>query len=72
MSEDILIHSPIELTLMEIHTLAYMYHWGSEECWDMPVTRRGVFVDMIQKQIRVENKGVNNGSPSKSSYKESK
>lgn len=70
--EDILVSSPIELTIMEIHALSYGYHWGFEECWNMPVSKRGVFVDQLRKQYREESKSYSNSGNSKSSYKESK
>ena len=65
-SEDILARTNIELTLMEIHNLAYFYHWGWKECWDMPCTERGVFNDRIRQQMRAESKGSSNSSTPKS------
>ena len=58
---------------MEIHNLAYFYHWGSKECWDLPCTERRVFNDRIRKQIKAESDGGSDSgvSPKKSSYKES-
>lgn len=53
--QDILINSPIEVTLMEIHNLAYFYHWGREECWNMPCTERGMWNDKIRQQLKAEN-----------------
>ena len=66
-----LLNSPIDLTLGEIHILSYFYHWGYEECWSIPVSKRGVFVDRIRQQIKAEsNGGSNSGNTPKSSYKE--
>lgn len=73
-SSDILAHVDIELTLLEIHNLAYFYHWGRSECWNMPCTERGVFNDKIRQQLRAESgKSSNNSSTSHSpsKYKES-
>lgn len=68
--DDILCHVNMDITLIEIHNLAYFYHWGREECWNIPCTERGVFNDQIRKQLKAEN-GGSNGNPPKSKYKES-
>lgn len=73
LGEEILVLSPIDVTVMEIHNLAYFYHWGREELWNMPCTERGVWNDRIKQQIKAESKGSNNsGNTPKSSYKESR
>lgn len=73
-SADVLAHTNLDLTLMEIHNLAYFYHWGREECWNTPCTERGVFNDRIRQQMRAESSGSNNSGTPKSldKYKESK
>lgn len=72
-SGDILIHTNMDLTLMEIHNLAYFYHWGREECWNTPCTERGVFNDRIRKQLKAESSGgSNSGTPNTPKYKESR
>jgi len=73
-SDDILAHTNLELTLLEIHNLAYFYHWGREECWNTPCTQRGVFNDKIRQQLKVESgTSSNSSSPKKhSTYKESR
>lgn len=71
-SDDILANTNMEQTLLEIHNLAYFYHWGREECWNTPCTERGVFNDRIRSQLKAESKGSSNsGTPKKSKYKES-
>ena len=71
-SEDILCHVNMDMTLMEIHNLAYFYHWGREECWNTPCTERGVFNDRIRQQLKAESGGSSNsGTPNKPKYKES-
>ena len=71
-SEDIVCHTNMNITLMEVHNLAYFYHWGREECWNMPCTERGVFNDLIRKQLKAESGSMNSGtSPKSSNYKES-
>lgn len=71
-SDDILCHINMDLTLLEIHNLAYFYHWSREECWSTPCTERGVFNDRIRQQLKAESGGSNNsGTPNKPKYKES-
>ena len=70
-SDDIICHTNIDMTLMEIHNLAYFYHWGREECWNTPCTERGVFNDRIRQQLKAESGGMNSGTPNKPKYKES-
>lgn len=71
-SDDIQAHTNIDLTLQEVHNLAYFYHWSKEECWNTPCTERGVFNDMIRHQLKVESGSNNSGTPNNpSKYKES-
>lgn len=72
-SDDILCHTNMDATLLEVHYLAYFYHWGREECWKVPCTERGVFIDQIRKQLKAENGGSSNSGThnNPSSYKES-
>ena len=72
-SDDILAQVNMDMTLIEVHNLAYFYHWGREECWNTPCTERGVFNDQSRKQLNAESSGSNNsGTPkSHSKYKES-
>nr|DAT58998.1 MAG TPA: hypothetical protein [Caudoviricetes sp.] len=70
--DDIACNVNMDLTLAEIHNLAYFYHWGREECWNTPCNERGVFNDQIRKQLKAENGSSSNGSTSnKPKYKES-
>ena len=72
-SDDVQCHTDIDVTLQEIHNLAYFYHWGREECWNTPCSERGVFNDQIRQQIKAESKGSSNsGTPNKNSYKDNK
>ena len=70
-SSDIASSVNIDLTVLEIHQLAYFYHWGREECWNTPCTQRGVFIDQIRQQVKLESGSGNHSSPSKSKYRES-
>lgn len=71
-SDDIICHTNMDMTLLEIHNLAYFYHWGREECWNTPCTERGVFNDRIRQQLKAESGSSNNsGTPNKPKYKES-
>lgn len=69
----ILVNVNMDLTLYEIHNLAYFYHWSRDQCWHCPCTERGVFNDHIKQQLKAENEGSSSkgASPSKSKpYKE--
>lgn len=72
-SDDIACHVNINQTIMEVHNLAYFYHWGREECWNTPCTERGVFNDLIRKQLKAESNSSSNGgtTPKNNKYKES-
>lgn len=72
-SDDILCHTNMDLTILEVHNLAYFYHWSREECWNIPCTERGVFNDQIRQQLKAEsssssNSGTTPNKPNK--YKE--
>lgn len=72
-SDDILCHINMDVTLAEIHNLSYFYHWGREECWNTPCTERGVFNDRIRQQLKAESgSGSNSGTSNKPKYKESR
>ena len=72
-SDDILIHTNMEQTLIEIHNLAYFYHWSREECWNTPCTERGMFNDQIRLQLKTDtsNSGNNSSNHNNNKYKES-
>ena len=71
-SEDILLHSNMDTALLEIHNLAYIYHWSREECWNIPCAERGVFNDRIKRQLKAESGGSSNsGTHNPKEYKES-
>lgn len=73
LANDILANSPREQVIEDIHVLAYLYHWGAEECWKMPCQTRRVFVDRVIKQNKEENRGGKSGKhPAKkpSKYRE--
>ena len=72
-SGDILVNSPIDITITEVHNLAYFYHWSAKECWELPCTERRVFNDRIKKQLDFDSNGSNNSgsTPKSSGYKES-
>lgn len=54
LSSNILANSNMDSVIQEIHNIAYIYHWGYEECWRIPSSKRGVFNDRIIKQIKAE------------------
>lgn len=68
---DIEVNTNLDLTIHEIHNLAYFYHWSREQCWHCPCTERGVFNDRIKQQIKAESESSpKGGSPTKKPYKE--
>ena len=66
-SDDVQCHTDIDVTLQEIHNLAYFYHWGREECWNIPCTERGMWNDKIKQQVKAEssNSSKNSGKTPK-------
>lgn len=69
LSKDIDSGINLDMTILEIHNLAYFYHWGYDECWKIPVNKRKVFNDRIRQQLKAENNG-GSSSPSPSNYRE--
>lgn len=69
---DVLANTNLELTIREIHNLAYFYHWGMNECWHCPCSLRGVFNDQIKQQLKAETEGSSKGGSPKPTkpYKE--
>lgn len=56
-TNDILAHVDINTTYMEMHNLAYFYHWGRDECLHCPCSQRGVYNDQIKQQVKAESTG---------------
>ena len=57
---------------MEMHALAYCYHWDSLSLWNLPRNERKMWVEMVVEQHKAERKQINDGgSSSSSTYKES-
>ena len=57
---------------MEMHAIAYTYHWDSNALWNLPRNERRMWVDMIIEQHKAEQKQYNHSGDSPSStYKES-
>lgn len=61
--------------LIQIHLLAYKYHWGYTELMSMPRRERKLFYDMVLEQLKAEKESVDDSSTdtptSKKTYKES-
>lgn len=61
--------------LLQMHLLAYKYHWGYKELMSMPRQERKLFYDMVLEQINAENESVRESSQdtptSKKTYAES-
>lgn len=60
-----------EVAKGEMHILAYCYHWGRNELWDLPPKERKMWVEMVLEQKRQENKELEKEDKSVSSYAES-
>lgn len=57
---------------MEMHILAYTYHWDSRSLWSLPRNERRMWVELVVEQKKAEQKQINNsGNSSSSTYKES-
>lgn len=57
---------------MEMHILAYTYHWDSHSLWGLPRNERRMWVELVVEQKKAEQKQINNsGNSSSSTYKES-
>lgn len=44
-----------ESTKVEVHIIAYVYHWGRNEIMHLPIKERQHHCDMIKKQKEAEN-----------------
>lgn len=45
-----------ELAQLEMHILAYFYHWSRDSVVSMPRRERRMWVNQIREQIKAENK----------------
>lgn len=41
-------------TLIEVHIIAYIYHWGRNEIMNLPIQDRKKYVDLIKQQKEAE------------------
>lgn len=64
MASDLVAKTDVDNLINEIHLLAYFYHWGNKECWEMPCTERDVFVDKIIAQLRAESRAIKSSTKS--------
>ena len=61
-----------EQAKVEMHILAYDYHWDNHTIWSLPRNERKMWVDMLMQQHKAEHDSINNSASSSSStYKES-
>lgn len=42
-------------TKIEVHVIAYVYHWGRNEILKLPINVRKEYVDLINQQKQAEN-----------------
>lgn len=54
-SDSILMYLNFDVTLQEVHNLAYFYHWSKQECWETPRTERKVFNYKLRQQLKAES-----------------
>lgn len=70
-TDDVLKQSDLRTTYQEMHNLSYFYHWGPNEVYRLPCSKRGIFNDYVKHQLKAESKGISSGSgSSKKPYKE--
>lgn len=72
LTDDILSNSDLNQAYMEMHNISYFYHWGADEVYHLPCSKRGVFNDLIKHQLKAETSKVptESGSLPKKPYKE--
>ncbi len=49
-----------EHTKIEVHVIAYIYHWGRNEILNLPVNERKMYVEFIKEQKEAENEATEN------------
>lgn len=50
----------IDNTFMEMHLLAYTYHWDINSLWNLTLSHRKKWVEMILKQKQAERDSLEN------------
>lgn len=40
---------------MEVHIIAYFYHWGEDKILSLPISKRAKYIELIDKQVKAEN-----------------
>jgi len=45
---------------MEMHILAYVYHWERDTLWSLPIMERKMWVKMVHEQKEAENEAASN------------
>ena len=60
--------------LLQVHLLAYKYHWGYNEILDMTRKDRNLFYEMVLEQLNAENESMKQSSKTSTSsrYAESR
>lgn len=49
--------------LMEMHVIAYIYHWERDTLWKLSSRERRTWVKMIMTQKQMENESMNSKTP---------
>ena len=47
---------------MEMHTIAYVYHWDRNTLWELSFKERRMWYDMIIKQKQAEEEALENAT----------
>lgn len=42
-------------TKVEVHIIAYIYHWGRNEIMNLPINERKEYIEFIKQQKEAEN-----------------
>lgn len=60
--------------MLQVHLLAYKYHWGYNEILDMTRKDRNLFYEMVLEQLNAENESMKQSSKTSTSsrYAESR
>jgi hypothetical protein len=45
----------LESLYIQVHTIAYSYHWGEKDILSLPSFKRKMYIDLIEKQLKANN-----------------
>lgn len=50
----------IERAYNEMHVLAYIYHWDRDSLWNIPISERRKWVEIVMQQKNSEREAMEN------------